>query len=70
MLDWAVYVPADAVWVEVTQRKITLTGVVTWDFQREAVTRGVLRTRSRQRSAATCPCTPRPLPSAFTAATH
>jgi osmotically-inducible protein OsmY len=45
MLDWSVDVPADAVWVEVNQRKITLTGVVTWDFQRKAAARAVLYIR-------------------------
>ncbi len=45
MLEWAVDVPANAVTVEVSHRKITLTGVVTWDFQREAATRAVLYMR-------------------------
>ena len=45
MLEWSVDVPANAVMVEVNQRKITLTGVVTWDFQREAATRAVLYMR-------------------------
>lgn len=45
IVEWAVDVPANAVRVEVNQRKITLTGVVTWDFQREAATRAVLYMR-------------------------
>jgi len=45
MLEWTVDVPANAVTVEVDERKITLTGVVTWDFQREAAARAVLYIR-------------------------
>jgi osmotically-inducible protein OsmY len=45
MLEWTVDVPTGAVTVEVNQRKITLTGVVTWDFQREAASRAVLYMR-------------------------
>jgi osmotically-inducible protein OsmY len=45
LLEWAVDVPANAVTVEVNQRKITLTGVVTWDYHREAATRAVLYMR-------------------------
>src|SRR6185369_5071924 len=35
----------NAVTVEVNQRTITLTGVVTWDFQRQAAARAVLYMR-------------------------
>jgi osmotically-inducible protein OsmY len=45
MLEWTVDVPANAVTVEVNQRTITLTGVVTWDFQRQAAARAVLYMR-------------------------
>jgi osmotically-inducible protein OsmY len=45
MLEWTVDVPINTVRVEVNQRKITLTGVVTWDFQREAAARAVLYMR-------------------------
>jgi osmotically-inducible protein OsmY len=45
MLEWTVDVPANAVTAEVNQRKITLTGVVTWDFQREAASRAVVYIR-------------------------
>jgi osmotically-inducible protein OsmY len=45
MLEWTVDVPINTVTVEVNQRKITLTGVVTWDFQREAAARAVLYMR-------------------------
>jgi osmotically-inducible protein OsmY len=41
MLEWSVDVPLDAVTVEVDQRKVTLTGVVTWDYQRKAAARAV-----------------------------
>jgi osmotically-inducible protein OsmY len=41
MLDWSVDVPLNAVEVEVRDRKVTLTGVVTWDFQRVAADRSV-----------------------------
>jgi osmotically-inducible protein OsmY len=41
MLEWSVDVPVNAVTVEVNQRRVTLTGAVTWDFQREAATRAV-----------------------------
>jgi osmotically-inducible protein OsmY len=41
MLEWTVDVPVNAVSVEVSQRKITLSGVVTWDFQRKAAARAV-----------------------------
>jgi osmotically-inducible protein OsmY len=45
MLEWSVDVPPNAVKVQVSQRKITLTGVVIWHFQREAATRAVLYMR-------------------------
>jgi osmotically-inducible protein OsmY len=45
ILEWVVDVPANGVTVEVNQRKITLTGVVTWDYQRKAATRAVLYLR-------------------------
>jgi osmotically-inducible protein OsmY len=45
MLEWAADVPPNAVTVAVNHRKITLTGVVTWDFQREAANRAVLYMR-------------------------
>src|SRR5688572_26315953 len=35
MLEWSVDVPPNAVTVGVDQRKITLNGVVTWDYQRK-----------------------------------
>jgi osmotically-inducible protein OsmY len=41
MLEWSGDVPVNAVTVEVNQRRVTLTGAVTWDFQREAATRAV-----------------------------
>jgi osmotically-inducible protein OsmY len=41
MLEWSVDVPANAVKAEVRDRKLTLTGVVTWDFQRVAAVRSV-----------------------------
>jgi osmotically-inducible protein OsmY len=41
MLDWSVDVPANTVTAEVHDRKITLNGVVTWQFQREAAARAV-----------------------------
>ncbi len=41
MLEWSVDVPANAVKAEVRDRKVTLTGVVTWDFQRVAAARSV-----------------------------
>jgi osmotically-inducible protein OsmY len=41
MLEWSVDVPLGAVTVEVNQRKVTLTGVVTWDYQRKAAARAV-----------------------------
>jgi len=41
MLDWSVDVPLNAVKAEVKERKVTLTGVVTWDFQRVAADRSV-----------------------------
>jgi osmotically-inducible protein OsmY len=41
MLEWSVDVPLGAVTVEVNQRKVTLTGVVTWDYQRRAAARAV-----------------------------
>lgn len=41
MLDWSVDVPTNAVTVEVRDRRITLSGVVTWDFQRQAADRAV-----------------------------
>jgi osmotically-inducible protein OsmY len=45
MLEWTVDVPVNAVMAEVNHHKITLTGVVTWDFQREAASRAVLYIR-------------------------
>ena len=41
MLDWSVDVPTNAVAVEIHDRAITLTGEVTWNFQREAAVRAV-----------------------------
>jgi osmotically-inducible protein OsmY len=41
MLRWAVDVPSDAVKVRVSDRTITLSGIVTWQYQREAAARAV-----------------------------
>lgn len=41
ILEWSVDVPLSTITVEVTDRKIRLTGVVTWDYQREAAARAV-----------------------------
>ncbi len=40
-LNWAVEVPRDAVKAEVRDHKITLSGNVTWDYQRDAAARAV-----------------------------
>lgn len=41
MLGWSVDVPTNTVRVSVRNRVITLSGTVTWDFQREAAARAV-----------------------------
>jgi osmotically-inducible protein OsmY len=41
MLDWSIDVPSDTVTVEIRDRMLTLSGAVTWDFQREAAMRAV-----------------------------
>jgi osmotically-inducible protein OsmY len=41
MLAWSVDVPSNAVTVEIHDRKLTLSGYVTWEFQREAAMRAV-----------------------------
>jgi len=41
MLAWSIDVPYNKVTVEITDRKLTLSGAVTWDFQREAAMRAV-----------------------------
>jgi osmotically-inducible protein OsmY len=41
MLSWSVDVPPNAVTVEIRDRTLTLSGAVTWDFQREAAMRAV-----------------------------
>ncbi len=41
MLAWSVDVPSNAVTIEVRDRMLTLSGAVTWDFQREAAMRAV-----------------------------
>jgi osmotically-inducible protein OsmY len=40
-LEWAVDVPANSVKVDVRDHRVTLTGQVTWDFQRHAAVRAV-----------------------------
>ena len=45
MLDLTVDVPTNAVQVEVRDRTITLTGVVTWHFQRQAAARALSHIR-------------------------
>ncbi len=42
ILNWAVAVPANAVKAEVRDHKITLSGNVTWDYQRDAAARAVM----------------------------
>ena len=42
MLSWAVDVPADAVRAGVRDHKITLSGAVNWQYQREAAARAVM----------------------------
>jgi osmotically-inducible protein OsmY len=42
ILDWAVEVPANAVKAEVRDHKITLSGQVTWGYQRDAAARAVM----------------------------
>ena len=42
ILNWAVEVPADSVKAEVRDHKITLSGHVTWDYQRDAAARAVM----------------------------
>ena len=42
VLDWTVDVPADTVKVGVHDHKITLSGTVTWQYQREAAARAVM----------------------------
>ena len=41
MLAWSIDVPRDTVTVEIRDRTLTLSGAVTWDFQREAALRAV-----------------------------
>lgn len=41
MLEWAIDVPMDTVAVAVHDRALTLSGAVTWEFQREAAARAV-----------------------------
>jgi osmotically-inducible protein OsmY len=41
MLDWSVDVPHNAVTIDIRDRWLTLSGAVTWDFQREAAMRAV-----------------------------
>jgi osmotically-inducible protein OsmY len=41
MLAWSIDVPHNTVTVEIRDRTITLSGAVTWDFQREAAMRAV-----------------------------
>jgi len=41
MLSWSVDVPSNAVTVDIRDRTLTLSGAVTWDFQREAAMRAV-----------------------------
>jgi osmotically-inducible protein OsmY len=41
MLAWSIDVPHDTVTVEIRDRTLTLSGAVTWDFQREAALRAV-----------------------------
>jgi osmotically-inducible protein OsmY len=41
MLEWAIDVPMDTVAVAVQDRALTLSGAVTWEFQREAAGRAV-----------------------------
>jgi osmotically-inducible protein OsmY len=41
MLSWCVDVPSNSVTIEISDRKLTLSGAVTWDFQREAAMRAV-----------------------------
>jgi len=41
MLAWSIDVPSNAVTIEISDRTLTLTGAVTWDFQREAAMRAV-----------------------------
>jgi osmotically-inducible protein OsmY len=41
MLAWAIDVPYNTVTVEIRDRMLTLSGAVTWDFQREAAMRAV-----------------------------
>jgi osmotically-inducible protein OsmY len=41
MLEWAIDVPVDTVAVAVHDRALTLSGAVTWEFQREAAARAV-----------------------------
>jgi osmotically-inducible protein OsmY len=41
ILNWAVEVPANSVKAEVRNHKITLSGQVTWDYQRDAAARAV-----------------------------
>lgn len=42
LLGWAADVPSDTVWVEVRHHVVTLSGSVTWDYQRVAAARAVM----------------------------
>jgi osmotically-inducible protein OsmY len=45
VLDWTVDVPAEAVQADVHDHKLTLTGSVAWDYQRDAASRAMMNLR-------------------------